>query len=378
MQKETDDIIENNERFWLEMTKSGTLTFCHEMLKLSPKFQSKRPADVDYNTYLESIDDEILKFVDLLNEYNNKGKWGEISKDDSPYPSDLQGYIHEYDAEGGWFQPKHLMCKLAVLRDEANKINYEFLIEYDILSPDVEIYFGVKAISDDWESTEEFKNIVIEHWRLVHSGKYKRHTHRLKMTNNVNHGTFWPFWWRIGLECKEELADAIKYLETFYRDYKNILNFRDLWRPKFSRVAINVANSLLSNEDYDDLMSQIARDYNEKTSRRFERLLNECLDDGLIIENNLNGKRFNCIGSSVKIVCIIKAFFTLTALSKKEWENNKHTPIGQIERIILDKTGRIINESNWRKDTGQMHNQWVSAQNKVEELFPDLNNNSKK
>lgn len=372
MKAETESMRERNEHFWLEMTKKSTLVFCHEMLKVSEVFQIKRPADVEYNTYLESIDNEILKFVDLLNEYDSKGRWDEISKDDSPFPSDLYGYIHEYNTDGGWFQPKHLMCKLAGLRDEVNKINYEFLIEYDILSPDVEIYFGVKAISDDWESTDEFKNIVIEHWRLVHSGRYKRHTHRFKMTNNVNHGTFWPFWWRIGLECKEELADALKYLETFYRDYKNILNLRDLWRPKFNRIAINVANSLLSNEDYDDLMSQIARDYNEETSRRFERLLNESLNAGLIIENNLNGKRFNCVGSTVKMVCIIRGFFTMTAFSKKkEWED-KHTPIGQIEKIILDKTGRIINESYWRKNTDQMHDQWVSALNTLEVLFPDL------
>ena len=372
MQQETDDTIENNERFWLEMTKLGTLTYCREMLKLSPEFQNRRSSDTDYYAYLKSIDGPILKYVDLLNEYSRNDKWDKLTPKDSPFPSDIHGYIHEYNEDSGWFQPKHLMCKLAVLRDSINMIHYEFLIEYDILSPDVEIYFGVKAVSDNYESTDGFKNIVIEHWKKVSSDKYKRYAHRFKLTNNVNHGTCWPFWWRMSIDCKEELVDAILRIKVFYQDYKKVLGLHDMFDPKFSMLELEVANSLLSKDDYDNLLAKIANDYDNDVSSRFEKLLQYCTDKNKIALDR-NNMKYRCWGPTVEMLCILRQFFYLTTRFYKGSKYlEKHTPIEYLGKVVLDQHRRVIRGAYWRKPPDDMHPYWGDAEVLIQEIFPDL------
>lgn len=374
MRQEKDDIIKNNERFWLEMTKSGTLTYCHEMLKLSPEFQKKCSSDTDYYAHLKSIDGPILKYVDLLNEHSRSDKWDKLTPNDTPFPSDIHGYIHEYNGDSGWFQPKHLMCKLAVLRDDENSINYEFLIEYDILSPDVEIYFGVKAVSDNYESTDEFKNTVIEDWRKVSSDKYKQCAHRLKLTNNVNHGTFWPFWCRMNIDSKEGLLDVISIIKDFYRDYKKVLRLHDIdtFKPKFIELKAVVAKSLQSKEDYDNLIAKIAEDYDNEVSSRFEKLLQYCTDKNIIALDR-NSMKYHCLGPTVKMICILKRFFDLPQnVYKEEKGPKKRTPWEYIKKVVLDKDKRVINKANWQKMPEDMHPHWVRAGVLIQEIFPNL------
>lgn len=375
MQNETEDIIERNERFWLEMTKLGTLTYCHELLKLSTEFQNKRPSKVEYYEYLGSLDEHILKYIDVLNAYSKNGKWGEITPKDSPFPSDIHGYIHEYNEGGGWFQPKHLMCKLAVLRDATNKINYEFLIEYDILSPDVEIYFGVKAVSDSWESTEDFKKVVIEQWEKVRQDKYKRYAHRFKLTTNVNHGTFWPFWWRMNIDCKEELIDTILRLKVFYQDYKKVLDLHDLFIAKFDKIQHWATSSLLTNDDYNYLLKKITDDYNEGISKRFEIFLQKCVEKNVLVLDPNNNTKYHCAGTIVQMMCLIKVFFFYFSRvyeNAKFWGND--TPKQYLVKVVMDKHGRIIRDSYWRKEPDQMHPHWENAVKMIQEMFPELLN----
>ena len=378
-----EELANNNERFWLEMTKQGTLRYCHEMLKLSIEFQKKRRDVIGYYEHLESLDDKILSYMDMVNEFHKQGRFYEIQAKDSPFPSDLHGYIHDNYSEGkrGSFQANHLMCKLAVLRDEDNKFCYEFLIEYDIFETDVEIYFGVKAISDSWNTTPAFQNKVLGDWGIVREmGAYKRNKHRFKMTNNSNNGTFWPFWWRLGMDCKEELADSIQIIKKFYTDYKKYLELEDAIRPKFDRVSNEVLNSLTSEVDYIDLIKKIKEDYNENVSNSFEDVLNKCVEEGFLEEHNRTGKRYFCKVTKAKIICIIRKFFQLASLNGEKWQDsehrenwfNRHTPINALSKVILDKNGNVINLSNWRKDTNdQLYEQYKQAQEILERWIPD-------
>lgn len=137
---------------------------------------------------------------------------------ESPFPKDIRGYIHEK------FQPKHLMCKAAVLRDDDNHINFEFLIEYGIFESDVEIYYGIKAISDSADTTDEFFDYVtmgkpMQSVNKIKSDENVKYPQRFKTTNNAHNGTFWLVWERI--ESTNTLVETIQNLETrYYKKFK--------------------------------------------------------------------------------------------------------------------------------------------------------------
>lgn len=372
-----EELAKNNEHFWLEMTKQGTLRYCHEMLKLSLEFQKERPDVVGYYEHLESLDDKILSYMDMVNELHKQGRFYEIQAKDSPFPSDLHGYIHDNYSKGqrGSFQPNHLMCKLAVLRDEVNKLCYEFLIEYDIFETDVEIYFGIKAVSDSWNTTPHFQNKVLGDWRLVREmGAYDRDKHRFKMTNNGNNGTFWPFWWRLEMDCKESLVDAVQIIAKFYRDYKKSLKLNDAAHPRFNNVASEIVNSLVTEDDYNNLIKKIKKDFNDNISILFEQTLNKCVEEGLLEERYIEGKKYFCTKRVVKPLCIMRSFFDRQI---NKTFGDKRIPIGALSKVILDKHGRMINSSNWRKSIDQIWDNYEWAKEKISEWFPDTGEEEK-
>lgn len=81
--------------------------------------------------------------------------------------------------------------------------HYEFLLEYNLANPNVGIYFGCRCITD-WGSDhkkaircsqkhyEKFKPEIIR--TLNATFPNKDFTHRLKITDNANDFTYWPFW----------------------------------------------------------------------------------------------------------------------------------------------------------------------------------------
>ena len=207
-----------------KMTKEATKDFCLEMIKLSSDYLR-----IDKEEFWQRC----VGYFDRVFEYNREktlqNHLDEL-QDLSPFPEDLRGFIHEYNGQGV-FQPKHLMCKLATYRDDATKITYEFLFEYDITDPTTEIYYGIKAISDDPKTTAKFEEKVHHiawEWRDYIRNKdrsqgstanyYKRH----KLTNNAHDGTFWISWVRV--ESYESLDRALKDLEK--KTMKPFLKFR--------------------------------------------------------------------------------------------------------------------------------------------------------
>ena len=205
------------------MTVKSTLSYCKEMLRLSGNPYEK--------VLEENFDQRCETYVRKVIEYD-RGKTLKEHLDElyelSPFPNDIRGYLHEYGKDG-IFQPKHLMCKIATIR--VPEITFEFLVEYGILESDVEIYYGIKAISDDTKTTEDFATKVMalsDRWfeyikslikpRGRFAGIYQRH----KFTNNVHDGTFWISWVR--MESNNDLIDVINDLQkNIYEKFKSFL-----------------------------------------------------------------------------------------------------------------------------------------------------------
>ncbi|MDE6479649.1 MAG: hypothetical protein K2L45_05205 [Muribaculaceae bacterium] len=366
------EIKENNEKFWLMMTKEGTLPYCHEMLKLSVEFQSKKDPDTPYELHLKTLDSDIQAYMDNVVRHTHDKTWNMILPEESPFPKDLHAYIHEYGCAGK-FQPNHLMCKLAALRDDEHKLVYEFLIEYDIFESDVEIYFGVKAVSDSWITTPQFQQLVINQWNKVkEKGAYKRHLHRFKNTNNGNNGTFWPFWWRMGMDCKEELSDAIMIIRKFYDDYKKTLELEDFEPPKFDRIQEEVENSLRASKDYEKLLSCIRDDFSVEVIELFESLIDHCIEEGIVRRKKSEELMYICLKPATRIVCLLRVFFYTMTWIYCKGKAAGSTPVTWLSKVFLDKNGRTINDKTWQKTENSAYSAWVSAKKSLRNWFPDI------
>ena len=364
------DLEELNSDFWLEMTKEGTLHYCHEMLKLSRDFANSRPDDRPFEEHLISLDESILNYMDKVHNYTHSGRRNEITAQDSPFPADLKGFIHELQIEGD-FQPDHLMCKLAILRDEENRLNYEFLIEYDIFDTSTEIYFGVKAVSDEWKPTHAFKQLAMNHWKLVEEkGAYKRKKHRFKMTNNVSNGTFWPFWIRMTMECKEELNDAISFVEKFYRDYKKILKLKDVVPKRFDEIKNVVSVYLRSEFDYKILLERIKTDFDEDAVEKFEYFVSKCLEKGIIEKSNVTPyKIYRAVGPSVDIVSHLRLLFLNLGYYNCKGKPMGFTPQKELAAVFLNKDNDTIQKSNWDKSIDNIERAWRKSRLNLKEWF---------
>lgn len=107
---------------------------------------------------------------------------------------------------------------------------YEFIIEYDSYIPSQGIYFGCRSTTlDGFNHLEEIKSAA-DDWQRIMPEVVKRlnnvfvdkdFSSRFKVTDNVNHGTFWPFW--ISLHEDEDIREiavrALKIIATAFKDY---------------------------------------------------------------------------------------------------------------------------------------------------------------
>lgn len=213
-----------NHKYWEEMTVKSTLSYCKEMLRLSNNPYEK-VSEEDFDQRCETYVRKVIEY--------DRGKALKEHLDElyelSPFPNDIRGYLHEYSRDK-IFQPMHLMCKLAYLR--VYGVTFEFLVEYGILESDVEIYYGIKAISDEVETTEYFANKVMalsdcwfEYIRNLtkERGRMAGFCQRHKFTNNIHNGTFWISWVR--MESRDTIRDVISDLnKNIYEKFRVFLS----------------------------------------------------------------------------------------------------------------------------------------------------------
>lgn len=72
--------------------------------------------------------DAVARYITDIAEGRKRGEQS------SPFPALLRGHLR------GMFQPKHLMLKLACVRDAGAAINYEFLVEYGLFEASTGIF----------------------------------------------------------------------------------------------------------------------------------------------------------------------------------------------------------------------------------------------
>lgn len=374
---EDKSVGEANRKFWLQMTKECSIPYCTEMLKLSVEhcrvnppvaqpYQDSVKVNYTSGSCKEPINKTIARiseYMDLIVEKTRYGKRDEITPDDSPFPSDLSGFIHGYCGDRS-FEPAHLMCKLGVLRDDTHSLTYEFLIEYDLFHPDVEIYYGVKAIADSWVTTAAFQFHVLEDWRKVRSAKkYLGMTNQMKMSNNGENGTFWPFWLRLNVEGHNMLGEAVKRLEVFYQDYKRNLQLAEVVAPRFGEIYDNLLACTYSPEGLDRLLETIDMRFGKEGRRLFtDVFVRNCLEKGYI-------ERF---GESAYIVKGIPNYkFTYLArqffigLSYKIGEGRIPVPQKELTQVFLGRKKRHLSASDWGKSDSDMKEEWLKCEKEV-------------
>ncbi len=231
--------------FWKRMAVLSAKRVCRKMLELSADpykycqreyFEDNINHDVDESN---PVDRYIVRIIDLHKKGELKEHLDEL-EGMCPFPDDLRGYLHEHTNGGAdkEFQPFHLMYKLDQTRDEEKKITFEILIEYSLLEPEEDCYYGIKAISDDKKTKEEFvayttmlsskwfelislkKSRKLENLKL-HSSYFSKCYDKMKFTNNACDGTFWIGWVRVDMDdwagIKKTVATALNkaYIDSF-------------------------------------------------------------------------------------------------------------------------------------------------------------------
>lgn len=354
-------IVENaNKAFWLQMTKESTVPYCREMLKLSAE------GDASVRTPLcqgsdSTFTSKMNAYIDYVVEMTDNGKRKEVIADDSPFPSDIQGYICRPGIDRS-FEPSHLMCRLGALRDEVGHMTYEFLIEYDIFQPDVEIYYGVKAVSDNMVTTPEFQRKVITDWQKVRAvKKYVGLSNKFKVTNNGDNGTFWPFWLRLNIDGQAPLEEAVNNLSKFYEDYRRNLSLTPMEPPRFAEVNEGLLRQRHTPEDYERLLAVIGKRFGMEGRKMFEDVfVRNCVEKGYICR--CGESCYNVAGiPNYKFSYLARLFFM--GLSYLYGEGQ--IPQKELTKVFLGKKKTYLTASDWGKSENDMPDEWANCEAEV-------------
>lgn len=184
-----------NYRFWLSNTVKATLAHCSRLAATC----NFKPDAADVSHYITD-----------LAEGNSRGECT------SPFPESIRGRLRNR------FQPKHLMLKLASLRDAEAGIDYEFLVEYGLFEPSTGIYFGIKAVADSDVSSQQFISRAEKTVDELSSRSPRlfsnRRLRQRPLTDNADNGSYWPVW--LPSPDYHDLNDEIRFLHKLYRHFK--------------------------------------------------------------------------------------------------------------------------------------------------------------
>ena len=349
----------DNAFFWFERVSKSTITYCNEFLKLTKGHE---------NVTKDAIKDYMTLIIKLRNECYSDDEINRISELKSVFPKDIRGYLC-HEGNEPIFQPNHLMCKLATLRDEVNHINYEFLIEYDIFDPATEIYYGVKAVSDEPVSSNHFIECAEQRWGDVlgrntkrtneyKSGRkpfYIKYENRFKETDNGNNGTFWPFWIRYDAD-KESFVDIVTALKTIFKDFGKSLNKNLDYKGEFQNITNILKNNVCDNKAtysavVDKLDSAIGNQLKEESVNEFKEIVLPNLETKKLITKREDGLyQLNCplyeLATFMEVAfkemgkCRIKDKY-------KSEELNEKLPISALRKFILNSGGNPTNANSW-------------------------------
>lgn len=304
---------------------------------------------------------------DVYNLYFDNDKKLEI-------PVALKGYVP--DGKGGVRLELlyTLMHRIDTLYSKDGHRLYEFLIEYDVESPSVGIYYGCRGVTVDGfdheqeikQFRDDYKNIEIEISRVLNNTFLdKDFSHRLKLTDNANDGTYWLFW--ITLNEEEDICDvgvnATTIIRNIFKRYLDgeVFSNAELPKKRPKKESMSFTNEtfqgLLDNMKYYHFGGKI--EDNEKTKETqelFKRFLEKAQQKRIMIKDPGYECAYKVLHAIDKEECgnadfvrMMYAFFDYLCdkelLYKKEDKKYINLPWEDLRKVFLDKDGNAFSES---------------------------------
>lgn len=271
----------------------------------------------------------------------------------SPFPEVLRGRLH------GVFQPKHLMLKLACVRDDAAAIDYEFLVEYGLFEPTAGIYFGIKAVSDKWFSDDVFishaENAVGEFSRRSPNLFKSRRLSMRPLTDNAEDGTYWPLW--LPSPGCNDLNEEICYLRTIFRHFiKSLPGLKSVY-DRFDEFIGHPYDA--GRKALNDLLEKIASTFgSEESAQLFTRFLDNATEEGILVDCGNGQWRFNRHWDKNKrgvpfkmtdkaAFDLMKVLFAVMA-EKYGISRKRYIPWQQLRAVMLDPQSHPFDDS-WQR-----------------------------
>lgn len=178
---------------------------------------------------------------------------------------ELRGYIP--DGKGGIRSelPATLMYRVDTLKSADGHRLYEFLIEYDTDTPAEGIYYGCRGITvegfEHVQEIEQFRQereiVLPEMCRILNNTfPHKDFSHRFKLPDNADEGTYWLFWLTLNEEedIKKVGVTATKIIRNVFRRY---LNGETLPGGKLPEKSFEKSPTCFTNETYRALIERI-------------------------------------------------------------------------------------------------------------------------
>lgn len=327
----------------------------------------------------------VEKMKQLLGKYSTKSGVYNLYFDNDKkleIPVALKGYVS--DGKGGVRLELlyTLMHRIDTLYSKDGHRLYEFLIEYDVESPSVGIYYGCRGVTvDGFDHTQEiaqfrhdYDMVKTEICRVLNNTFLdKDFSHRLKLTDNANDGTYWLFW--ITLNEEEDICDVGVNATTIIRNvFKRYLDGEE-----FSNVAVSekqnkkermcftnaTYNALLAKMKYYDSRIYIGDTYYDKIENKektkkaqelFKCFLEKAQQERIMIKDPSYECAYKVLHAIDKEECgnadfvrMMYAFFDYLygkeLFNKKENETYINLPWENFRKVFLDKDGNTFPES---------------------------------
>jgi hypothetical protein len=180
-------------------------------------------------------------------------------------PVALKGYVPD-GKEGVRLELLYtLMHRIDTLYSKDGRRLYEFLIEYDVESPSVGIYYGCRGVTvDGFDHTQEiaqfrhdYDMVKTEICRVLNNTFLdKDFSHRLKLTDNANDGTYWLFW--ITLNEEEDICDVGVNATTIIRNiFKRYLDGEVFSNAELPKKRPKKESMSFTNETFQGLLDNM-------------------------------------------------------------------------------------------------------------------------
>ena len=331
----------------------------------------------DEYTYHRASESYVKKMKQLLGRKSIKSDVYDLYFDNDKkleIPVALKGYVP--DGKGGVRLELlyTLMHRIDTLYSKDGRRLYEFLIEYDVESPSVGIYYGCRGVTvDGFDHTQEiaqfrhdYDMVKTEICRVLNNTFLdKDFSHRLKLTDNANDGTYWLFW--ITLNEEEDICDVGVNATTIIRNvFKRYLDGEVFSNAELSKKRPKKESMSFTNETFQCLLDNMKyyhfggkienKEKSKKAQELFKRFLEKAQQERIMIKDPSYECAYKVLHAIDKEECgnadfvrMMYAFFDYLCdkelLYKKENETYINLPWENFRKVFLDKDGNAFSES---------------------------------